>query len=194
MFYSIVKWIIKTAAGVLYRMDIKGIKNIPTEGACIICFNHKSTFDPPIIGVFMPRQLVFMAKEELFKVPLLGSIINALGAFPVKRGMGDITAIKKSIAILNEGKVLAMYPEGTRNKNGEVGAAKPGVALIATKAKVPVIPVGVTGAYKLFSKITINIGHPLYYDEYFDHKLSMEQLQSISNNIMNHIRMLMEEN
>lgn len=194
MFYSIVQFIIRAVAKMFLKINIVGIQNIPTDAACIICFNHKSNMDAPIIGVFMPRKLVFMAKEELFKIPFLGAAVKALGAFPIKRGAGDVSAIKTSLSILKQGKVLAMYPEGTRNKSGELGEAKAGVALIATKAQVPVIPVGVTGEYKLFHRVNVNIGSPIYYSEYFNQKLPMEQLQSISNNIMSHIKMLMEEN
>ncbi|MBZ4645773.1 MAG: 1-acyl-sn-glycerol-3-phosphate acyltransferase [Petroclostridium sp.] len=194
MFYNIVKYLIQIIAKIIFRIEIRGLQNVPTHGACIICFNHKSTLDPPVIGVFIPRQLVFMAKEELFKVPVLGFIIKALGAFPIKRGAGDVSAIKNALSILKEGKVLAMYPEGTRSKSGDLNQAKPGVALIATRAKVPVVPVGVTGEYKLFHKLLINIGNPIVLEEYYNQKLSMDKLQEISNDIMNQIKELMEVN
>ncbi|MDK2799924.1 MAG: 1-acyl-sn-glycerol-3-phosphate acyltransferase [Clostridiales bacterium] len=192
MFYNIVKFLIKIIAIILLKIEIKGIQNIPKEGPCILCFNHISTLDPPVAGVFMPRQLTFMAKEELFHVPILGPAIKALGAFPVKRGAGDIAAIKNSLNILNKGKALVIFPEGTRSKTGEVKQAKPGIALIATKAQVPVIPIGISGKYKLFHKLLINIGTPIFLEEYYGKKLSIEELQKISNSIMNEIKQLME--
>lgn len=193
MFYQIIKVIIQVLARILFRVEINGLKNIPSEGPCILCFNHRSLLDPPVVGVFIPRQLTFMAKEELFHIPVLGFLIKALGAFPVRRGTGDITAIKTSLNILKEGKVLAIYPEGSRSKTGKLNYAKPGVALIATKAMVPIIPVGVTGEYKLFHKLHINIGSPMIFEEYYGKKLQTEALQDISNNVMDSIKQLMGE-
>lgn len=194
MFYNFVKIFIRIIASILFRIRIEGLSNIPKKGACIICFNHKSLLDPPVVGVFMPRRLVFMAKEELFKIPVLGFIIRSLGAFPVKRGSGDIAAIRTSLKILKQGKVLAMYPEGSRSKTQTVGEAKPGIALIATKAQVPVVPVGVAGQYKLFHRLNIRIGKPVVLEEYYNQKLSMEKLHELSNEIMDHIRQLVEVN
>lgn len=192
MLYDFAKAIILIITKIIFRIKVNGLENIPKQGPCVLCFNHRSLLDPPVLGVYIPRKLSFMAKEELFHIPVLGFLIKHLGAFPVKRGAGDIGAIKAALKILQEGKVLTMYPEGTRMKSGKVGKPKPGVALIATKAQVPVIPIAATGDYKLFHKITINVGKPIVLNEYFHQKLTMEQLQEISNDIMNHIRSLME--
>jgi len=194
MFYNVAKCIVRSIVRILFKVEINGLENIPNQGACILSLNHTSLLDPPVIAVLVTRRLAFMAKEELFRIPVFGFIIRTLGAFPVKRGVGDISAIKTSLNILSEGKVLAIFPEGRRVGKGQTSYAKPGVALIATKAKVPVIPVGISGGYKLFHKLSINIGTPIIFDQYYDKKLKTEELQHISNLIMERIKQLAEVN
>lgn len=146
--------------------QIKGLENLPTEGPVIIACNHLSLWDPIIVGCAMSRPVYFMAKEELFKLPVLGKILPEIGAFPVKRGQGDISAIRKSIAVLKEGKVLGIFPEGTRSKTGELQEALAGIVLIMEKGKAPVLPVKVIGSKGLLKqkrgKIGIIIGKPFY--------------------------------
>jgi len=145
---------------------IKGLENLPSEGPVIVACNHLSLWDPIIVGCTMNRPVYFMAKEELFELPVLGKLLPELGAFPVKRGQGDIGAIRKSIAVLKEGKVLGIFPEGTRSKSGELQEALSGIALIMEKSKAPVLPVKVIGSRGLLTqkrgKIGIIIGKPLY--------------------------------
>lgn len=145
---------------------IKGLENLPSEGPVIVACNHLSLWDPIIVGCTMNRPVYFMAKEELFELPVLGKLLPELGAFPVKRGQGDIGAIRKSIAVLKEGKVLGIFPEGTRSKSGELQEALSGIVLIMEKSKAPVLPVKVIGSRGLLTqkrgKIGIIIGKPLY--------------------------------
>jgi len=192
MFYSIAKILVKSIITTLFRIDVQGEENIPKTGPCILCINHKSVLDPPLIGVFIPRKLNFMAKEELFRIPILKEIIKAFGAFPVKRATADISAIKTALNLLKEGRILAIYPEGTRNKSDDLIQAKSGMTFIAIKAQVPIIPIGISGKYRLFHKIHINIGEPIYLTEYYNQKLPMNKLQPISDLIMERIRELME--
>ncbi len=194
MFYSIARVVVSLLSRLFFRIEINGIENIPKEGACIISANHKSVLDPPVLGALMPRKVYTMAKEELFDNPFLALIIRNLGVFPVKRGKGDIGAIKTALKVLKEGKVFAIFPEGTRSKNGKLGKAQPGVAMIALKAQVPIIPVANQGNYKLFSKMVINIGTPIVIDEYYNQKLKIEQFQEISDGVMSHIQDLLEAN
>lgn len=193
MFYNFAKSLIYLFTLIFFRIKVYGAESIPDQGACILCFNHRSLLDPPVTGVYIKRSLVFMAKEELFKIPLMGFILKNLNVIPVRRGTGDVAAIKASINALKEGKVMVIYPEGTRSKSGDLQSAKPGVALIATKAKAPVIPIGVTGQYGFMKKLSIKIGNPIHLEPYYDRKLQMEELHEISDKIMNDIKQLMEE-
>ena len=132
----------------ILRCRITGLENIPTTGA-VLAPNHQSFWDIPLIAVMVSRRVHFMAKEELFRVPVFGAIIRSLLAFPVKRGAPDRTAIRYAIEKLQEGDLVVVFPEGTRSKTGELGPFAPGAALIAMKAGVPMVPVALIGTNRI---------------------------------------------
>ena len=120
MIYTLVKNLFKILFTIFLRLKVEGTENIPKDGPLVIASNHLSLLDPPVLGTAATRKVHFMAKEELF-VPVLGTIYKILGAFPVRRGGADRAAIKHGIDILESGQVLAIFPEGTRSKTGELG-------------------------------------------------------------------------
>ncbi len=193
MFYTLAKFVVGTILRILFKIEVIDSDNLPYEGGCIICPNHKSNIDPPLVACFLKRKVHYMAKEELFKNKFFAIILRALGTFPVKRGTSDITSIKTSMRLLREGKVLGIFPEGTRSKNDDLGNAEPGAAMLAIKMNVPVVPIAILGNYKLFSKIIIKIGKPCYFDKYIGIKLTNEDYKNISQKILLNIKMLMEE-
>lgn len=190
MFYKVCRVIVRFVMLFVFRLKFVGQENLPAEGGVIVAFNHKSNFDPVMAGLSCKRKLRFMAKEDLFKNPLFGALIKALGAFPVRRGKGDIGAIKSSLKILGEGNVMLMFPEGHRIKDGRKVKAKPGVALIAQRAQVPVVPVCISGEYKWMHKITVTYGKPISLEEYYGQKLEQEKIQQIADNVLDEIRAL----
>ncbi|HHX77067.1 MAG TPA: 1-acyl-sn-glycerol-3-phosphate acyltransferase [Firmicutes bacterium] len=190
MFYSIVKSIFRLFFLLFYPYKVEGRDNIPSKGPLIVCSNHISWLDPPLIGVIMPRKVHFMAKEELFDIFLLGAAIKKLDAFPVKRGSADLKTIKTALKHLKNKEFLSLFPEGTRSKTGEIGEALPGVALIALKSEAPVLPAAIKGRYKLFRKVKVNIGKPLVFPAYYGQKAKKELLEEISSSIMNEIKRL----
>ena len=119
MIYTVVKNLLKILFRIFLRLRIEGAENIPKDGPLVIACNHLSLLDPPVLGTAATRKVHFMAKEELF-VPVLGDIYRLLGAFPVRRGGADRAAIKHGIDILESNQVLAIFPEGTRSKTGEL--------------------------------------------------------------------------
>jgi 1-acyl-sn-glycerol-3-phosphate acyltransferase len=118
--------------------------------------------------------------------------LRKVGAFPVNRGKGDIGAVKAALTILKQEKPMMMFPEGKRILDGTRGEAKPGVAMLAHHAKAPVIPVKICGKFHLFSKVTIRYGEPIYLDEYYGEKLSVEKMQELSESIMDKVYTLDE--
>lgn len=160
--YKLLRCIIRLLFNILYRVSVIGTIELSDNIGYMICSNHINMFDPVFIACFTDRQISFMGKKELFDKPIIGSIFRKLGAFPVDRGKGDIEALKIAIDVLKSNNVMSMFPEGTRSKTGELGEFKRGAALIASRAEVPIIPVKIEGNYRLFSKMILKIGEPLY--------------------------------
>lgn len=189
MLYRICRGILKPIFFIFYNIKVEGKENLPANGPLIICANHTSAIDPIILAVSLPYTMNSMAKAELFKSKLLGYFLSKIGVFPVKRGEADIKSIKTSLKLLKENKIMGMFPEGTRNKTGEV-KAEPGIAMIAVRAEAPVLPIAIISNYKLFNKTTVKIGKPMQLDQYYDQKLQSEDYQNISLEIMKYINQI----
>lgn len=194
MIYSIVKGILKPILKLLYRVEVKGKENFPQETGYIICSNHTHNLDPFIVACFMNPQIHYIAKKELFKNRLIAYFLKKFNAFPVDRQKADISAIKTAIKILKGNEILGIFPEGTRMKTGEIGHAEPGIAMIAIKAKAQVIPIGISGGYKIGKKVLLNCGQPINLEKYYGKKLNIEEYQSISEVIMDEVRKLKSQN
>ncbi len=170
----------------LFRIEIEGLENIPKDKNFLLIPNHLSNFDPPLIVAFLPvDSMAYMAKESLFKVPVVSSVIRAFGAFPVKRSGNDIAAVKTAIKILKEGKSLTIFPEGKRVRTpGVLGEGKQGAAMIAAKAGVGFLPVGIQTNYKFRSRVKLTVGEYIDFSEYYDKKLNSEALQQLTNELL----------
>lgn len=178
-----------------YRVELVNISNIPEKGSALLCSNHNGMLDMFFIGYKTKRWVHWMAKEELFKNPLIGAIFHALGAFPVKRGKGDVGSIKKAYSLLEQGHIVGIFPQGTRvGQNGKKAARiKPGAAMLALNTGVPIVPVEIKGSFKLFSRIKVVYGEPFKLSTEEGRKYTSEELTEMSLNIMNKIYTLMEE-
>ena len=185
MLYKIVSAFCYIVLKISFNFKIAGRENIPTDKNFILVSNHTSYFDPPILGVATKTRLSYMAKEELFKNKIFGGLIKKLGAFPVSRGGGDIAAIKTAFKILKEGKNMVIFPEGGRSKTkGMLRKGKSGAALIATKAKVGILPIGINADFKFRGKVTVKIGEYIDLSEYFDQRVDTETLQRITDDVI----------
>ena len=168
-----------------YKTEIYGKENIPPESErFIICANHRGYFDPPLVGLAMPYQIGFMAKEELFRNKLFGAFIRKLGAFPIRRGKSDFGALRSAISMAKSSKHIVIFPEGGRSHNNRLRKGKMGAAMVAIKARANILPIGLEGTYKPFTKIKINIGKPIILEEYFDVKTDSKGLQKITDDVL----------
>lgn len=156
-FYSFAKTVMRVFFAVIYPLHMLGVENLPRSGAAILCGNHMSLLDPLAAGRAVGRPVRFMGKKELFKVPLLNALLRSLGAFPVDRGNADMTAVRTSLAILKEGGVLGIFPQGGRETGGYRGM-ETGVALIALKSGAPVVPMRIMKKFRPFRRNTLIIG------------------------------------
>ena len=131
MLYTILRIIFAIFFQVLFRAKTYGKEHLPSEGPVILAANHMSNWDPPLLATFLPRPVSYMAKIELFEHPIFGAAIRRCHAFPVRRGAADRGAIKAAINVLKQGRVLGLFPEGTRSKDGKLHKAEAGVGLLA---------------------------------------------------------------
>ncbi|MEV5028424.1 lysophospholipid acyltransferase family protein [Paenibacillus sp. LPE1-1-1.1] len=191
MLYYIFRFLLRVMYTLLFRLEARGTENIPVNGPVVLASNHLSNFDPPTVGVKVKRKVYFMAKEELFKVPVFGPLIRAFGAFPVKRGGVSKDAIKSAITLLKEGNVLGIFPEGSRNNQS--GAAKKGAAMIAVRSGAAVVPVAIVGKYRPFSKIVVCYGKPVDLTAIIEES-SPDMLEQVTDAIMARIRELASNN
>jgi 1-acyl-sn-glycerol-3-phosphate acyltransferase len=188
MFYKIVVAILKVLVFIVFDLEIHNEDNInKTKGGLIACGNHTSMIDPVILAVSTKRQIHFMGKKELFDKKVFGYLFRKLGAFPVDREGVSMSAIKSSLAVLKNNEVLGIFPEGTRVKQYDENNAKPGIALIANKAKVNIMPFYIKGPYKFRGKIKIYFGEETNYLENLEGKAKAEEYGEIGKQILKDI-------
>ncbi|QHT60516.1 1-acyl-sn-glycerol-3-phosphate acyltransferase [Paenibacillus lycopersici] len=191
MLYSICRRMLRILYAVLFRFEASGLENIPSSGPVVLCSNHISLLDPTTVGTKVDRKVHYMAKAELFDVPLFGPFIRSLGAFPVKRGGVSKEAIRTAIALLKEGKVMGIFPEGSRSAAGD-SAGKKGAAMIALKSGAVVIPVAIIGKYGIFRKMRIKYGKPIDMSDFIQDS-SSDTLERVTETIMINIRKMVKE-
>ncbi|MGM7701695.1 lysophospholipid acyltransferase family protein [Pseudalkalibacillus sp. Hm43] len=174
-----------------YRIQVEGLENVPKEDGVLICSNHISYLDPPLVGSSSGRTVHFMAKAELFEVPILKNILPKIHAFPVRRGMSDKQALRKGLELLRNGKAVGLFPEGTRSKTGEIGSGLAGAGFFAMKTDAKVIPCAIIGPFKLFRTVKIVYGPEIDFSELKENKASAKDA---TEKIMAEIRKLYEAN
>ena len=159
--------ITRVLSKLLFRIRVRGREHMPKSGGFILATNHISWYDPPLVGSWAGRQVYFFAKSELFKIPLLGWAIRRTNALPVKRGTVDRKSIEASVSVISQGYGLTFFPEGTRSKTDKFLDPKPGLGLLAVRAKCPIVPGYVHGANKLKDcflgreRLVVVFGEPL---------------------------------
>jgi 1-acyl-sn-glycerol-3-phosphate acyltransferase len=171
MFYRFVRFIVAGGSSAAYRARFEGRENLPAQGGYILASSHRSMMDIPFAAWLSPRPLRFMGKASLFKVPVLGWLFRVLGGFEVQRDGSDRKALRESIAMLQGGEVLLVYPEGTRQNGPKIEPLQPGAAYLALRAGVPIVPVGMAGTEEImrghgrhvphFGRVTVVAGPPL---------------------------------
>ena len=194
IFRVILKPICHFAALILFRVKKVGEENVPKEGGYILCGNHTHALDGPVVVATMKRKVRFMAKKELFKNKIFKWFAqDVFGAFPVDRGKKDLESIKVALKVIKDGDILGIFPEGTRRGLEKNGKVKNGAAHLAVRTGAKIIPVGIQGNFKPFTKVTLNFGKPLDFSEYSSKNIEKEELDEISKIIMNNIIQLTNE-
>lgn len=189
----IIKFIFKIFAIIIYRPKIVGKENLPKEGGALLCPNHVSNLDAAVIVAMFQRKVNVLAKEELFKNKFLCWIADLFGIYPVKRGAADMQAIKVSLKILKHDGLLLIFPEGTRNGMAKGVKPKNGAVLIAGTAQKPIIPIGIQGSFKPFTRVIVNIGKPIDYTNLKEEIKDKEQATKLTAELMKTIVDLRDE-
>ena len=192
MIYWVGYYLFRLFSFIFFPRTVIGRENLPKSGNFLVASNHISNLDPFIVGVSCKRRFSYIAKEELFENKFVGFILRNLDAFPIKRQASDLRALRQTILKLNRGKTIVLFPEGTRKRKGQFRKIQAGIAFLAVKTKLPVVPVYLEGSDKVLppdsnwikrSPVTVKIGKPIDIDYQKDYpaisKYIMEQVYSL---------------
>ena len=179
MLYRIIIFFIKAFYRILFFPKVTGKANLPKSGGYILASNHLSNWDSPFVVVYCPGKQLILAKAEIFKNRFFAWFLRAVGAYPIRRGEVDTAPIKAALSHLKSGGSVLLFPQGHRQDSIDVESAKNGAAMLATRAKVPVIPVGIKGKYKKFRRMELHFGEPIYFDAYYGRKNVLDEVSSI---------------
>jgi 1-acyl-sn-glycerol-3-phosphate acyltransferase len=168
VFYWVSSFIVGVMLRVLCRFRVEGVENVPMTGPLLVVANHLHFVDPPLLGSVMPRKVIFMAKSELFPMLILGLIVRAYEAFPIRRGEKDISALRRAMKVLDAGKALGVFPEGTRSPDGTLQRGRLGAAMLARRTNALILPIAISGTrsflqrYNIFNRpvVRVVIGKP----------------------------------
>ena len=168
LFYHAATTLMKILLIAFTRWQVEGKENVPRSGPLIVVSNHLNNIDPPLLGASIPRTINFMAKQELFEPHWVRAIVQGYGAFPVRRGQLDRKSLHQALEKLRDGKVVGMFPEGSRSFSKKLQSPQPGTALLADRSGAPILPVGISGSDQMRGlrsifnrpRITVTIGPP----------------------------------
>lgn len=199
--YGVCHYGIAVTFDMFFRGEVAGLEHLPKSGAFLIAGNHASHLDPPMIGSQVPRQMCFFARKTLWQGPASSWWLDAVGTIPVDRDGGqDVGALKRVLRALADGKVMILFPEGTRSPDGHLQPPKPGVGFIVCKTQVPVVPARIFGSFEAFGKgaklpklgspLSVVFGRPISPAQYDDPRAGKERYQIASERIMAEIARL----
>ena len=190
-FYRASRALCKLVCLLVWRLRVTGTEHIPPTGPLIVACNHVSYLDPVALGVGMPRMLTYLAKKQLFTIPVLGPVLRGLSVVPLDRDAGGVAAVRVALRVLKDGRCIGIFPEGTRNLSG-TAAEKGGAAFLASVSGTPVVPAAVTGTVdaKRFGQIRVAFGSPITIVR--NRKADKDDLEKWTAEIMQSIRVLEE--
>jgi 1-acyl-sn-glycerol-3-phosphate acyltransferase len=173
-----VQWFFSTYLAAIYGLRATGRQNIPDRGACMLVSNHLSHLDVLVLGILLDRPLNYVARSTLFFFPL-GPFIRSCGAFPIQRDGIGAQGLKETLRRLKNGGIVTLFPEGTRTSDGELAEMKSGIAMLAAKARVPILPAAIVGTFEAWPKSRIYpVPHPL--SVHFGEPITPEQIKTLT--------------
>lgn len=190
--YTLLRVFYKIVGTIVFRATSEGIENFPVDQNCIILGNHISAWDPLMVAsIYKQNEIHFIAKESLYESKLFGFILNKLHAFRVNRGESDMAAMREAMQILRDGHVLGIFPEGHRQFGStKVEKIETGVAVMALKSKVPVVPVLISGQYRFFGKVHAVVGPAIALDDLRAQRADAQLLEQVKQRIIESLEAL----
>jgi 1-acyl-sn-glycerol-3-phosphate acyltransferase len=199
-------WFMRALFILFFRLfgswEVQGRENVPREGAVLIAPNHLSYLDPPLVGCALRRPGWFMAKADLFRIPGFSWLIRGMHAYPVKRGVPDRAALKRTLEYLKEGEIVCVFPEGTRSVTGELGPIEIGIGMLAVKSGAPIVPVGIRGTDRMLprdakrlhrARIRVRFGPPIPAPPAPEGRAEREVCQQIADQVGEALRAVLSE-
>lgn len=190
MFYRFARLFCRIVLFLLRRWKVYGLENVPDKEGLLVISNHVSYWDPVIVGCALNRKVYFMAKSELFAIPVLSLIISSCGAFPVNRKSVDHKVTRQALGLLKQGQAVGIFPEGARSHSEGLLNPHLGVAMLALRGDAPVLPVAVVGSRGFFGKVSVFIGKPLIFVAPQSRKNLKENYKIMCDSMMNEISKL----
>jgi len=177
--YQVARCLCAVFVIICFGFKVYGRQNVPKKRAFLLLSNHQSYLDPIFCGSLLPMPMCFMARDTLFTNRFFGWLIRSVNAIPIKRGQGDITAMKAILEKLGQGSPVCLFPEGTRTADGRIAAVKPGVALLSRRTKAPVVPMIIDGAFEAWprSKRLFGLGYRVV--SYYGRPISAERIREM---------------
>jgi len=191
MLYSVCKIICLAFIKLVRRLKIYGDPRLQAGQGFLVVSNHVSYWDPVVIGCILNRRIHYMAKAELFNIPVLGALITNFGAFPVQREGIHPSSILRALGLLNSGKVVGIFPEGTRSKTSEMLNPHLGAAMLALKGGVPLLPIALSGTKGYWGRMKVNVGRPMNLTTPRRQKVTREEMEYVSRELMAEINRLL---
>lgn len=179
---------------------VTGAENVPARGPAILASNHISYWDPGLIIANLPRQVFFVSKAEMFNYRFVDWFFRGLDVFPIQRGTADVDAVRHALGVLRRGDLVGLFPKGTRAPEGRSQPARPGVVLLASRSKVPIVPVGITGMERLAMtrfpwlgrpRVTLTFGKPFLLEELSREPVTAENRQALADAVMGRVEALL---
>jgi 1-acyl-sn-glycerol-3-phosphate acyltransferase len=200
----VIYWFMRAIFRVLFRLlgswEVRGHEHVPAKGRALIAPNHLSFLDPPLMGCALQRPGWFMAKAELFKIPGFRWLITHMHAYPVRRGVADRAAMKRTLDYLKNGEIVCIFPEGKRSPDGTLGEIEIGIGLLALKSGAPIVPVGIRGTERMLprrakwlhrARIRVQFGEPILVPGGGEGRAEREACQAVADQVRDSLQALL---
>ena len=203
MFYAFWRNVIVGLARLVFGVQVRGRDRVPKSGTFVLAPSHRSMMDIPLAAIVTTRRIRFMGKASLFRIPVLGTLFTWLGGFPVARDGTDRKAVRDSVAMLESGEVLCVFPEGTRQNGAKIQPLQPGAAYLALRSGVPIVPIGIAGSEEIlrdhsapiphFGRVVITVGEPIVPEARTSGVVARDKVDALTQQLSDSLQALLDQ-